>query len=93
LTYSNREFALLEYLSHGWLPAENQKNVEKFLRKYEKSLDKWILAKLVEIRYITAMNRLRALTKDLWMNTLYRHSLDIIAREWKWCFLTVKANN
>lgn len=86
---ATRELALLEWLSHGKTSKEDMILILKFLKKFEKTLDLEILGKLVSVRYITAINRLREIAKNNGFERLYAGCIQIIAREWKWCFLTV----
>lgn len=60
---------------------------EKFLRQYEKKLSRESLWKLVSYRYIRAVNRLRAFTKERGFIGLYEVLLDVIKREGWGCYL------
>lgn len=60
----------------------------KFLKRYESKLERGNFGILVSIRYIRAMNRLRALTKTHGYDRLYLISLDVIKKEGGWCFVT-----
>jgi len=85
----NIELALMEFLSHGPLSAENSVYVKKFLQKFGWQVDRNILGSLVNIRYISAINRLRELAKNENFSELYDMSLEIIQKEGRWCFLTM----
>ncbi len=62
---------------------------EKFLRQYEKRLSRENLGSLVSYRYIRAANRLRSFAKQHDFNILYNMLIDIIKREWGWCYLNL----
>lgn len=61
----------------------------KFLKRYESKLERGNFGILVSIRYIRAINRLRQITKEHGYTRLYENCLDVIKKEWGWCFLTL----
>jgi hypothetical protein len=61
----------------------------KFLKRYESKLERGNFGILVSIRYIRAINRLRALTKEHGYTRIYDICLDVIKKEWWGCFLTL----
>lgn len=61
----------------------------KFLKRYESKIERGNLGILVSIRYIRAVNRLRQITKEHGYPRLYENCLDVIKKEWGWCFLTL----
>lgn len=88
---ANRELSILEYLLISDSKNTLDYNViKKFLKKYHKDLDRNILWELVQYKYISSINRLREISKQLWYKELYKDTLDIINMEWKWCFLSMK---
>lgn len=64
--------------------------VEKFLKRSSKTLRREILGKLVSLKYITALNRLRSIAKDMGNTPLYEMCVDIIKREGGGCFVSGK---
>lgn len=61
----------------------------KFLKRYETKIERGNLGILVSIRYIRAVNRLRQITKEHGYTRLYENCLDVIKKEWGWCFITL----
>ncbi len=61
--------------------------VLRFIRKYEKSFSRENLWKLVEYRYIRAINRIRSISKEQGYQRLYEITLDIIKKEGGWCYI------
>ncbi len=61
----------------------------RFLSKYEKKLSRGKLGELVQYRYIRAINRIRSLSKEHWYADLYTVCLDVIKKEWGWCYLNL----
>jgi len=61
----------------------------KFLKRYEPKCERGNLGILVSIRYIRAVNRLRQIARDHGYTRLYDICLDVIKKEWGWCFLTL----
>lgn len=55
--------------------------IEKFLKRSSKILRRDILGKLVSLKYITAINRLRAISKDIKNIPIYNMCIDIIKQE------------
>lgn len=84
------EAALLDTLTihdhEEWI-AENL--ALKFLKRYESKIERGNLGILVSIRYIRAVNRLRQIARDHGYTRLYELCLDVIKKEWGWCFLTL----
>lgn len=62
--------------------------VEKFLKRSSKILRREVLGKLVSLKYITAINRLRSITKDTRNTPIYEMCIDIIKQEGGGCFVT-----
>lgn len=62
----------------------------KFLRKYHGALSREILGRLVELRYISSINRLREIAKNEGYEALYRNCVSVIRDEGAGCFLTSK---
>ncbi len=62
--------------------------VEKFLKRSSKVLRREILGKLVSMKYITSINRLRSIAKDMKNMYVYNMCVDIIKREGGGCFIT-----
>lgn len=88
---ANEELSLLDSL----LIRNSTKKIDsylinKFLNKFSRFLSRQVLWKLVDLKYITSINRLREISKETWNNQLYLHCLDIIKIEWWNCFLTSK---
>lgn len=65
----------------------------RFLRKYHSYLDRDRLGALVRVRYITSVNRLRAIAKSAGYDALYRDCLDVIRREGANCFISVDGSS
>lgn len=61
--------------------------VKKFLKRSSKTLNRKILWELVSLRYITAINRLRSIAKEMGNAPLYEMCIDIIKQEWGGCFV------
>jgi len=55
--------------------------VEKFLKRSSKILRRDVLGKLVSLKYITAINRLRSIAKDMKNIPVYEMCVDIIKQE------------
>ncbi len=64
--------------------------VEKFLKRSSKILRREVLGKLVSMKYITALNRLRAIAKDMKNTAIYDMCIDIIKQEGGGCFVSGK---
>ncbi len=64
----------------------------KFLKKYHHTLQRNILGNLVELRYISSINRLREIAKSQGYDRLYRDCVSIIRDEWAGCFLASKVS-
>lgn len=62
--------------------------VEKFLKRSSKLLRREVLGKLVSMKYITSINRLRSIAKDMKNMQVYDMCIDIIKREGGGCFIT-----
>lgn len=62
--------------------------VEKFLKRSSKMLSREVLGKLVSLKYITAINRLRSIAKDMKNTVIYEMCIDIIKREGGGCFIS-----
>lgn len=61
---------------------------EKFLKRSSKILRREVLGALVSIKYITAINRLRSIAKDMNNTAIYEMCIDIIKQEGGGCFVT-----
>lgn len=61
--------------------------VKKFLKRSSKTLNRKILWELVSLRYITAINRLRSIAKEMGNTPLYEMCIDIIKQEWGGYFI------
>lgn len=64
--------------------------VEKFLKRSSKIFRREVLGKLVSLKYITAINRLRSITKDMKNIPIYEMCIDIIKCEGGGCFVSGK---
>ena len=64
--------------------------IEKFLKRSSKILRREVLGKLVSMKYITALNRLRSIAKDMKNTQVYEMCIDIIKQEWGGCFVSGK---
>ncbi len=85
------EAAILDaLLIHRGAKAIDEYLIKKFLNRYHRDLDRDVLGKLVKIRYISSVNRLREIAKNLEYNDLYEKCLSVIKNEWAGCFLTFK---
>lgn len=62
--------------------------IEKFLKRSSKILRREVLGKLVSMKYITAINRLRSIAKDMKNIPLYETCIDIIKQEGGGCFVS-----
>ena len=83
------EWALLDTLTiHDHDEGIAESLVLKFLKRYETKLERWNFGILVSLRYIRAINRLRALAKNQGYTRLYEISLDVIKKEWGGCFVS-----
>lgn len=60
----------------------------RFLKRYESRLSREILGRLVEYRYIRAINRVRAFSKTHGFQDLYEKTLDIIKYEGSGCYVS-----
>lgn len=89
ISLPSMEFSLLEALTvrrhDEWVW---EYNVIRFLKRHEDKIDKDILAKLVSLRYIRAVNRLRSLAKAQGFSLVYQMCLDIIKKEGGGCFVS-----
>ena len=86
----SREQALLETLTKRKGSQEvDVYLVERFLWRYAKYLRDSVVYDLVRIRYITAINRLRVITKKMWLNDVYSMCLVAIKRYGNGCFVSV----
>ena len=89
LRIAGKEFALLDaLLIHKGMPEVDEYLIRKFLKRHARAIDRDILGKLVARKYVTAANRLRALTKELGETELYEKTLDTIKREGGGCFVS-----
>ncbi len=83
------ESALLDALTiHDHEEGIAETLVLKFLKRYESRLERGNLGILVSVRYIRAINRLRAITKDHAYTRLYELCLDVIKKEGGGCFVS-----
>jgi hypothetical protein len=83
------ELALLDtLLLHDSDNGIDQYLIEKFLKRSSKILRRDILGKLVSIKYITAINRLRTISKDIKNIPIYNMCIDIIKQEGGGCFIS-----
>lgn len=89
LKTANKELALLESLTIKKIDWINEYLVNKFIKKYGKSLDFSIIWDLVEYKYITSINRLRKIAQEWWMDDIYENSLKVIKNNWWGCFISV----
>ena len=64
--------------------------VKKFLKKHGRFLRRETLGSLVSLRYITAVNRLREIARDMNDEPLYTMCIDIIRNEGAGCFVAGK---
>lgn len=62
--------------------------VEKFLKRSSKILRREVLGKLVSLKYITAINRLRSIARNMKNMPIYEMCLDIIKQEGGGCFVS-----
>jgi hypothetical protein len=62
--------------------------IEKFLKRSSRMLRREVLWVLVSTKYITAINRLRSITKDTKNTIIYEMCIDIIKQEGGGCFIT-----
>ncbi len=85
------EAALLDMLllQNSWW-VQDDYLVLKFLHKYHTAIQRSILGKLVELRYISSINRLREVAKFQGYEGLYRDCVSVIRDEGAGCFLTSK---
>lgn len=91
LRIANEELALLDaLLIHKSEEGINTYLLEKFVKKFSKTLKREILGQLVSLKYLTAINRLRVLAKKLKEDSLYGQCLDIIRQEGANCFVSIK---
>ena len=81
------ELALLEYLS---APARERDGhlLARALRKFGPSLSRDALGALASLRYIVALNRLKAAAKSLGFPAVYALCLDVVKREGRGRFLS-----
>lgn len=85
------EHAVLDSLIvHKGISEVDDRAVAKFLSKYAKAVRRDALGKLVECKYLTAVNRLREIARDRGMEDLYQKALDVVKREGGNCFVTGK---
>ncbi len=88
INISNKELSLLDSLySRSW---DSFYVVKKFLLNNHKSISRQLLWNLVKFKYITSINKLKQISKDLNFNDLYSICLDIIKIEWAHCFIAKK---
>ena len=86
----NKEIALLELLTIRSTSIQNiDMIVKNFLRRYHNKIDISALEKIIDIKYITALNRLREYTKNEEYTELYRNILKIIHKNGKGCFISI----
>ncbi len=64
--------------------------INRFIKKFSKFLSRESLWKLVSLKYITSINRLKLLSKELKENELYNKCLDIVKVEGWNCFINLK---
>ncbi len=64
-------------------------NILRFLKSFHSMLSRDTLGNLVKYRYIRAMNRLRAITRDNGYEDLYKKTLEIIRDEGWGCYVNV----
>lgn len=64
--------------------------IEKFLKRSSRILRRDVLGKLVSMKYITAINRLRSIAKDMENIQVYEMCIDIIKQEGGGCFVSGK---
>ncbi len=79
--------ALTIHNTNDWI---NILLTQKAIKKFSKLLNKEKLWELVGYKYLTAINRLREITKEMNENSLYRQCVDIINRNWASCFITTR---
>lgn len=83
------EHALLDTLTvHKGIGETDEYVVNKFLSKYAKAVRREALGKLVSAKYLTAINRLRAISKERGFRDLYEKALDVVKREGGGCFVS-----
>lgn len=83
------EHAVLDSLIvHKGMPDTDVRMVEKFLSKYSKTLRRENLGELVSFKYLTAVNRLREISRDRGDTATYEKALDVVKREGGNCFVT-----
>lgn len=62
--------------------------IQKFLKRSSKTLRRDVLGKLVSLKYITAINRLRSIAKEMKNIPVYEMCIDIIKQEGGGCFVS-----
>lgn len=83
------ELALLDtLLMRDYDNGIDQYLIEKFLKRSSKILRREILGKLVSLKYITAINRLRSISKEMKNTPIYEMCIDIIKQEGGGCFVS-----
>lgn len=86
------EAALLDtLLLHNRREGIDRYLLDRFLAKFNRILRRDELGKLVELRYISAVNRLREIARDSGYEELYRACVSVIRDEGAGCFLTMAA--
>lgn len=81
---------LLEALTHkNGVPDIDMYVVKRYLKRHHSRLSAQNLHKLVELRYISAINRLREISRDSGYEDLYATCVDVIKKSGKGCFLTM----
>lgn len=84
------EAALLDaLLLHNRQEGIDRYLLDRFLAKFNRILRRDELGRLVELRYISAINRLREMARDGKYEELYRTCISIIRDEGAGCFLTM----
>ncbi len=87
------EQALLDSLTvHKGVSEIDEYAVSKFLSKYAKSVDRDRLGRLVSCKYLTAVNRLREISRNKGFTSVYEKALDVVKREGGNCFITGTEN-
>lgn len=84
------ELALLDYLHHNKTYFENNILLIKFINKFNKMFNDSNFNKLVQLKYISSINKLRFFAKSNWITFIYNIALNTIKTSWANCFLTFK---
>jgi hypothetical protein len=76
------ELAILDTLTiHDQETGILEDILRKYIHRYEKNIDRDILGKLVQMRYIRAVNRLREISKNYGYTHVYEICVDVIKKE------------